>query len=207
LITLEGIDPGAAEDIWGPGPVSVSFQMSDAFCGIDSVVYVEGGPELSADGGDQGVVVQVTDLAGNMTENREVRWINIDAALPTTTILLSPDEVLASGNTVFGDLLPIDLTTKLEAFGVYDPEDVALGCGLMDEGEPIEGLNVYATILETDDAGDVADVTFFQFCEYAPAGGFYYFVLPDGMISGQIYEVWFEASNETQLCKARVIAP
>jgi len=206
-VVLEGIDPGASEDVWGPGPVAVFFQIGDAFCGIDAVEYTEGEPVLSGDGGDQVVAVQATDLAGNLTED-SVGSINIDTTLPTTTVLLAAAEGEMSANTVSSGLSPIDLTAKLDAFGLYDPKDVALGCAFTDPaGVPIEGLNVYATILEMDDTGAVTDIRFFRFCEFAPTAGFYYFVLPSGMVSGQVYEVWFEASGEAQLFKARVIAP
>lgn len=206
-VVLEGIDPGASEDVWGPGPVEVTFQITDAFSGIDTVEYVEGGPVLSEDGGNQSVLVQAADLGGNLTEDL-VEFINIDTALPTTTILLADGEGNAEADTEGSMLTPIDLTAKLDAFGAYDPADVALGYAFTDAGgSPVEGLNVYATVLETDDAGAVTDIRFFQFCKYAPAGEFYYFVLPSEMISGEVYEVWFEASGETQLFRTRVIAP
>ena len=207
FVVLEGIDPGASEDVWVPGPVEVTFRITDAFSGIDTVEYVEGDPVLSGDGGNQVVLVQATDRGGNLTEGR-VGFINIDTVLPTTTILLADSEGNAEANTEGSMLAPIDLTAKLDAFGAYDPADVGLGYAFTDGGgSPIEGLNVYATILETDDAGAVTDIQFFEFCEYAPTGGFYYFVLPSEMIPGEVYEVWFEASGQAQLFRARVIAP
>ena len=129
-------------------------------------------------------------------------------ALPTTTILLLDSEVISGADVHYPASATIDLKGKLDAFGTYDLDDVALGYAFENAlGAPIAGLTVYATLLEVGTAG-VADVLqSLQLCEFAPAGGFYYFVLPTKLVSGQVYEVWFEETTGLHTFKTQVIAP
>jgi len=205
-IVITGVDPGASSDVWIPGPVTVTVS-GDAFSGVASIEYVEGTEVLATDGGEQIVTAQVTNLAGKMSEI-SVGYINIDGTLPTTTILLLDSEVISGADVYYPASATIDLKGRLDAFGTYDLDDVALGYAFDDAlGAPIAGLTVYATVLEVGTPG-VADVLqSLQLCGFAPAGGFYYFVLPAKLVSGQVYEVWFEETTGLHTFKTQVIAP
>lgn len=201
LIAVDSIDPGASADIWVPGPVTVTFASSDGLSGVDSIEYVKGAMVNATDGGEQISTAQVRDLAGNMSALISVGNINIDSALPTTTVLLADSEG-ASGANVHNTVLPIDLKAKLDAFGTYDVDSVALGYSFADAN-----LKIYVTLVKVGEAGASDSIHFYQSCEYAPTGGFYYFVLPANLVSGNLYEVWFEEIGGSHVYRAQVIAP
>jgi hypothetical protein len=206
-IVVAGVEPGASPDVWIPGPVKATFLGSDELSGVASIEVVDGAEVLTADGGSQTVTAQVSDLAGNTSEIG-VDSINIDSTLPTTTVVLVAGEGTSIANTLGPVLTPIDLTAKLDAFGTYDPANVALGFSFVDAaGAPVAGLTAYATVLDIGVDGAITEIHFFRFCEFAPTGGFYYFVLPAKLVSGDVYEVWFEESGGAHLFKTRVIAP
>jgi hypothetical protein len=200
-IVIDGIDPGASADIWVPGPVTVTFASSDGLAGVAPIEYVKGAMVNATDGGGQISAAQVSDLAGNMAASISVSNINIDSTLPTTTILLTDSEG-AIGANVHDPVLPIDLKAKLDAFGTYELDNVALGYSFADAD-----LKVFATVLEVGEAGVSYEIQSYQSCEFAPTGGFYYFVLPAELVSGQLYDIWFEETAGSQTFKTQVIAP
>jgi len=201
------VDPGASPDVWTPGPVTVTFEGSDGFSGVASVKYTEGAEVLAIDGGGQIVTGEVTDLAGN-TSDYTVEHINIDGTLPTPTILLVDQEGVVGANLLDPVPTTVDLKAKLDAFGMYDPDAVALGYAFENAaGEPVAGLKVYATVLAVGADGVIREIRSFRFCEFAPTGGFYYFVLPAGLVSGQVYEIWFEEPTGAHTFKTHVLIP
>jgi CheY-specific phosphatase CheX len=208
LISVTSVSPGASPCIWTHGPVTVSFAGSDGFSGLASPVeYIQGTEVVVNDGADQTVTGRATDLAGNETE-ASVLSINIDSSLPTTTVLVVDAEG-ASGAQLHGPVPgTVDLGEKLDSFGDYDADRIALGYAFVDAaGEAIADLNVHATILIVRDAGKVEFVKGFHICEYAPAGGFYYFVVPSELERSQVYEVWFEDTTGAFAFKAWVRVP
>ncbi|MCK5828659.1 hypothetical protein KAH43_09075 [Candidatus Bipolaricaulota bacterium] len=200
-IVIGGVDPGAAPDLWVPGPVTVAYTSSDAFAGVGPIKYITGGSVIATDGGGQISSAQVSDLAGNTAAPISVRDINIDSTLPTTTVLLADSEG-ASGASVHDPVVAIDLKAKLDAFGTYDADNVALGYSFADAD-----LTIYATVIEIGATGTSDEIQSYQVCEFAPVGGFYYFILPARLVSGQLYEIWFEEISGSHIYKAQVVAP
>jgi len=179
----------------------------DGFSGVASIEYIEGAEVLASDGSEQTVTAQVTNLAGSTSEI-SVSHINIDSTLPTTTILLLGSEGVSGANIHDPVSATIDLKARLDDFGMYDSDDVALGYAFEDAtGTPIVGLKVHATILEVGAIGTANIFQSLQLCEFAPTGGFYYLVLPAELVSGQVYEVWFEEATEVHMFKTEVMAP
>ena len=203
-IVITDVSPGASQFVWTAGPVAISTALSD-FSGIDSVVYVEGAETFAADGGAQIFSILVTDLAGNQS-TATVTDINIDTVLPATTILLEDSEGLLGATADGPELIAVDLKAKLDAFGVYDSSNIALGFAFKDASDaPIDDLKVHATILKVGEGAARDEMVSFLLCEYAPAGGFYYMVLPEGLITGQEYTIWFEESNQAHSFKVSII--
>ena len=205
-IVITGVDPGALPNVWTPGPSTVTVS-GDGFSGVASIEYIEGAEVLASDGGEQTVTAQVTSLAGNTSEI-SVSHINIDSTLSTTTVLLVGSEGVSGANVHDPVSATIDLKARLDAFGIYDSDDVALGYAFEDAaGTPIAGLKVHATILEVGAIGTANVLQSLHLCEFAPTGGFYYFVLPAELVSGQVYEVWFEEATEVHMFKTELTVP
>jgi len=165
------VNPGAAPDVWTPVPVSVQFKAADGLSGIvlepTDVSFAMEGAGLSASG-------KTIDAAGNMTE-LVVGDINIDHALPSTTVALSDEDV--------------DLGAKLEAFGTYERDKIAVGTAFAGADRDFT-----LTILAYDAATEkYSTVVAFKGCEYAATSGLYHATLPmDRLVSGDTYELWFE---------------
>ena len=168
------VNPGAAVSVWTPGPVTVSFDAADGLSGI-------GGATGTATLDDAGEGMSVTgcacDFAG-LTTCVVVSNINIDIDLDTTTVAL---DVGATG--------AIDLGAKLEAFGTYDRDSIAIGAAFAGSDRSFT-----LTILAYDDATEkYSTVVAFMGCEYAATSGLYHGTLPmDRLVSGDTYEIWFE---------------
>jgi len=204
-VVISHVSPGSSPDVWSAGPVTVTTDSSDGFSGVGSVEIVEGAHIFASDGGAQVFSALVTDLAGNQATTT-VGSINIDNTLSTTTILLKESEGLVNASADGAVSDPIDLITKLDAYGEYDPSDISLAYAFQDSaGMPIEGLNVHATILKVGENSAPDELVSLLLCEYAPTGGFYYMTLPEALVSGQQYIVWFESSDQAYSFKTRII--
>jgi hypothetical protein len=183
------VDPGIASDIWTPGPVIINFDPVDELSGI---VYVTG--QLTIDGvaDDFSITGYATDAAGN-TGSVVVGGINVDDELATTTIAFEP-----------GVVGPVDLKAKLDAFGRYDANSIAVGAAF---GDP--DLRITLTVVAYD-PGTAKYITVMAFigCEYAAVSGLYHAVLPTSrLVSGDTYELWFEEIGGGETLTVRVTLP
>jgi len=165
------VDPGTGSGVWTPGPVSVRFEAADGLSGIE---LEPTDVTFSMDGGGLSATGKAIDVAGNVTE-LVVENINIDHALPSTTVVLTDEDA--------------DLAAKLEAFGTYDRDDIAVGMAFAGSDR-----HFTLTILAYDEATEkYSTVVAFEGCEYAATSGLYHATLPmDRLVSGDTYEIWFE---------------
>jgi hypothetical protein len=180
--------PGTAADIWTPGPVVITFDPVDELSGID---YVTG--QLTIEGAADGGTMMgfATDGAGN-TGSVEVADINIDPELATTTIAFAPD-----------DVGPIDLKAKLDAFGTYDRDSLAVGIAFADPD-----LDVTLTVLAYDETTQkFTTVMSFKGCQYAAVSGLYHATLPMSRLASGEYELWFEEIGGGEAATIRVTLP
>ena len=101
--------------------------------------------------------------------------INIDHSLFATTVVVTDEDA--------------DLAAKLEAFGTYDRDDIAVGIAFAGTDR-----HFTLTILAYDEATEkYSTVVAFKGCEYAATSGLYHATLPmDRLVSGDTYEIWFE---------------
>jgi len=168
------VNPGVAADIWTPGPVVINFVPADELSGI---AYVTGQLTVEGIGDHLTLVGMAFDKAGN-TGYVDVDDINIDNKLETTTVAFDPD--------VQGT---IDIAAKLDAFGMYDADSIAVGAAFADPD-----LTISLTVVGFDaDTGNYTTVMAFKACEYAEVSGLYHATLPmERLVSGDTYELWFE---------------